>query len=184
MARANNSFYAILGILSIGPMSGYKIKAWVNEGVGYFWDIDYKQIYPALKNLVEEGMATFEVVKTENRPDSKVYKLTDKGRNEFKDWLIKPIPDGNQSTKELMLKLFFGQNIPLEININHIEKYREAKITSLREMEGIKEAIDNDSVKDAFLYYRVATINKGISQLQTEIEWCNKTIDYLKDNVK
>ena len=109
MARVNNSYYAILGILSVEPMSGYQIKSCINGGVGYFLEIDYKQIYPALKNIVADGLATYEVVKTEKGGESKRYKLTDAGFYKFREWMEKPITNGKQMSAELLLKLFYAK---------------------------------------------------------------------------
>jgi DNA-binding PadR family transcriptional regulator len=184
MARVNNSYYAIHGILSVGPMSGYQIKMWVDEGVSYFQEIDYKQIYPTLNKIVAEGLADYEVVKSGNRPESKVYHLTDQGINKFKEWLVKPIPEGKKDTNELMLKLFFGHNLPIEINVGHIERFKASRIKALQDINRLNDLIENASEKDTFWHYRMATVNKGKILYESEIDWCNKTIEYLKVNVR
>jgi Predicted transcriptional regulators len=183
MARANNSYYAILGILSIGPMSGYQIKTWVDHGIGYFWDIDYKQIYPTLKKLVDSGLADFEVVKSGSRPESKVYQLTEPGKKELQSWLSKPIAPGKQSTPELMLKLFFGHHIPVETNIEHLESFKSSIVAKLNDLEEIARDLNSKSDNDNFMHYRMTTVNRGIFQCKTEIGWCNQTIKYLKANI-
>ncbi len=183
MSRVNNSYYAILGILSIGPMSGYQIKSWVDEGVGYFWDIDYKQIYPTLKKLVDSGQATFEVIKSGRRPESKVYMLTEPGMEKLQEWLIKPIQEGKQSTPELMLKLFFGHLIPIETNIKHLERYRAFNNTTMQKLEEISDCLEGETEKDAFWHYRMATVNRGKLLRKTEVEWCNQTMEYLRSNI-
>jgi hypothetical protein len=38
--------YAILGLLSIEPMSGYDIRANLEESLAHFWSESYGQIYP------------------------------------------------------------------------------------------------------------------------------------------
>jgi DNA-binding PadR family transcriptional regulator len=165
-------------------MSGYKIKTWVDEGVGYFWDIDYKQIYPTLKKLVESGLATFEVVKSGSRPESKVYLLTDSGMEELQAWLSKPIQEGKQSTPELMLKLFFGHHIPLEKNIEHLERLKASTIATVQKLEEISECLKDETEKDAFWHYRMTTVNRGKLLRKSEIDWCNQTIEYLSANIE
>ena len=184
MSRVNNSYYAILGILSAGPMSGYQIKTWVDEGVGYFWDIDYKQIYPTLKKLVDSGLATFEVIKSGGRPESKVYQLTDLGIKALRDWLIKPIREGKQSTPELMLKLFFGHHIPIEVNIEHLERFKASTIAAIQKLEEISECLKGETEKDAFWHYRMTTVNKGKLLRKSEMDWCSQTMEYLRTNIE
>jgi DNA-binding PadR family transcriptional regulator len=182
MARVNNSYYAILGIISVGPMSGYQIKAWVDKGVGYFWDIDYKQIYPTLKKLVVSGLVTFEVVKSSNIPESKVYRLTDSGMKELQAWLTKPIQEGKQSTPELMLKLFFGHLIPVETSIEHLESFKASKTAILQSLDQISEVLNAETEKDAFWHYRMTTVNRGKLLNKSDVDWCNQTIEYLQNN--
>ena len=43
---------ALLGMLSLGPMSGYEIRQPIEESIGNFWRESFGQIYPTLKRLV------------------------------------------------------------------------------------------------------------------------------------
>jgi len=79
MAKENKSRYALLGILSICPGSGYDIKKFMEQSTGNFWNESYGQIYPMLKQLVDEGLATSRTEKHEGKPERYVYALTDKG---------------------------------------------------------------------------------------------------------
>lgn len=184
MSRVNNSYYAILGILSIGPMSGYQIKAWVDDGIGYFWDLDYKQIYPTLKKLVDSDLASFEKIKSGNRPESKVYRLTDQGMKELKEWLVKPVQEGKLSTPELLLKLFFGHHIPLETNIDHLERFQSSTIAKIQEFDKLSECLEDEPEKDAFWHYRMMLINRGKQLRRSELDWLNQTMTYLQTHIK
>ncbi|MCX7711829.1 MAG: PadR family transcriptional regulator [Clostridia bacterium] len=179
MSKTNTSYYAILGILGFGPMSGYSIKMWVEEGVGYFWDIDYKQIYPTLKKFLDEELATFKIEKTGNRPESKIYTLTDKGFAELKNWLIKPIPPGKKSRNELMLKLFFGHHIPLRVNLAHLQRFKETTLASIKAIREIKDCLEKEEIKDASWHYRLTTVMNGELIHQASIDWCNKAAEHL-----
>ena len=56
--KKSKTRFAVLGILSYGPMSGYDIKKFYEKNVAGFWSESYGQIYPILKRLAEEGLAT------------------------------------------------------------------------------------------------------------------------------
>lgn len=183
MSRINNSYYAILGILSICPMSGYQIKSWVDDGIGYFWDLDYKQIYPTLKKLVEANLATFEKSKSGSRPESKVYRLTDQGMKELKEWLGKPVQDGKQSIPELLLKLFFGHHIPVETNIEHLKRLQAKTIAKMQEFDELSKNIEQEPVKDAFWHYRMTLVNRGKLFRSSELDWCDQTMTYLQTHL-
>jgi DNA-binding PadR family transcriptional regulator len=48
--------YVILGILNLGPHSGYDIKQLADMSTRHFWATSYGQIYPELKRLSESGL--------------------------------------------------------------------------------------------------------------------------------
>ena len=76
----------ILGLLSIGPRSGYEIKATVDRSTRFFWAASYSQIYPELRRLEREGL-----IEGEESPNGgrarRVYSLTAAGREELEAWL-------------------------------------------------------------------------------------------------
>ena len=57
MAKQSTDF-ALLGLLSIEPMSGYDIRQNFQESLNFFWNESYGQIYPALKRLLARGFIT------------------------------------------------------------------------------------------------------------------------------
>jgi len=88
--RASTSRYAILGVLSIGPMSGYDVKKLIGRSIAHFWNESYGQIYPILNRLAAEGLAERRREKQRGKPDRHVYSLTAKGRGELERWLAVP----------------------------------------------------------------------------------------------
>ncbi len=100
--------YAILGMLARwGPMTGYDVKRWFDQGVGQIWSAAYGQIYKELKRLQDLGWAEMEREEQESRPDRKVYCVTPAGREALARWLserAEPV----QLRDELLLKIVFG----------------------------------------------------------------------------
>ncbi|MFH1135841.1 MAG: helix-turn-helix transcriptional regulator [Pseudomonadota bacterium] len=103
--------YSILGLLHYKDMHGYKIKKHIERHFGHMWSINYGQIYPNLKALLDEGLA---VVREDSRngdkgPPRKLYSITPKGREEFKAWLEGP-PERPMLLRDpfLMRFVFFG----------------------------------------------------------------------------
>ena len=79
--------YAILGLLQYKDMHGYRIKKLIERDFGFMWTVNYGQIYPALRSMHEQGLVTMSVVVKSNSPDRKLYSITDRGRQEFLNWL-------------------------------------------------------------------------------------------------
>ena len=90
MPRENKTKYAVLGLLTYAPLSGYDIRRIYDQSLGNFWSESYGAIYPILKRLEEEGLATREVQHQAGKPDRNVYTITELGRDELHRWLAQP----------------------------------------------------------------------------------------------
>ncbi len=90
MPRENKTKYAVLGLLIYAPLSGYDIRRIYADSLGNFWSESYGAIYPILKRLEDEGLATREVERQTGKPDRNVYTITDLGREEMHRWLAQP----------------------------------------------------------------------------------------------
>jgi len=53
----NKTRFAVLGLLSIRPMSGYDLKQVIESSTRNFWSESYGQIYPVLRELTAGGLA-------------------------------------------------------------------------------------------------------------------------------
>ena len=51
MARMNKSRFALLGLLSLGAMSGYDLRKLFEQSLIHFWSESFGQIYPMLRSL-------------------------------------------------------------------------------------------------------------------------------------
>ncbi|MFA6450039.1 MAG: PadR family transcriptional regulator [bacterium] len=105
--------YAILGLLHYGDLHGYRIKELLKRDFGYMWTVNFGQIYPALREMQEEGFVTMARVEQENAPDRKLYSITEKGDSEFRRWLDSE-PERSLTIRDPFLLRFaffgFGDN--------------------------------------------------------------------------
>ncbi|HEY3418467.1 MAG TPA: PadR family transcriptional regulator, partial [Armatimonadota bacterium] len=101
--------HAILGFLQYGPSSGYDLKEVFDLSVQHFWPADQSQIYRTLSRLEEHGWAEREVIEQEERPDKKVYHITEEGRQELRGWLTTPLPFKGGRSAPLIQVFFAGQ---------------------------------------------------------------------------
>ncbi|HMT13284.1 MAG TPA: PadR family transcriptional regulator [Aestuariivirga sp.] len=88
-----------LGILSIREASGYEIKKEIEDGsFSYFIEASFGSIYPALTQLLKDGLVSVRAEEQAGRPDKKVYAITEAGRRTLPVWLaVEPAPDKYKS---------------------------------------------------------------------------------------
>lgn len=178
MSKENKSKYALLGILSIGSMSGYDLKKFTEGTTDNFWHENYAQIYPMLKQLVREGLTNCHAEKQEGRPERYVYTLTEKGWQALREWLAEPA-ERQVERNELLLKLFFGSEIPVSVSIEHIQKFRQLQSELFRKYEAIEAHIKSEHAHNPKLPYWLITSSYGRHIAQALIAWSDETLAML-----
>jgi DNA-binding PadR family transcriptional regulator len=106
-----NTKELLLSVLMAGPATGYDIKKILEQEVSKIVDVTISNIYPALNELADEGLVTYERVEQESRPNKKVYEITEAGRAACIDALM--TCDARQRLRsEFMFILSFAPYLP------------------------------------------------------------------------
>ena len=181
MALTNKTKYALLGALSISPMSGYDIKKFSDLSISHFWNENYARIYPVLKEMEKESLVTKKTIHTEGRPPRNVYSITGKGLEELNEWLLQPI-QYRPPREELLLKLFFSSNVTVENLMEKIKAEKEKYQKLIEEFERIEGIITTDrkTKNQKGLPLWLTTVNFGKCHGEAVIKWCNQTLKTLE----
>jgi DNA-binding PadR family transcriptional regulator len=166
---------ALLGMLSLCPMTGYELRQRIEGSIGNFWSESYGQIYPTLKRLEQEGFVS---VAEGERAGSKVYALTASGHERLRAWLgVMPRPQVERN--ELLLKLFFGNLQPVEQVREQVAERRRVEVADLARYEAIEREISRVHANDAALPFWLITVRYGMAQTKSLIGWCEETLAVL-----
>ncbi|HHV13370.1 MAG TPA: PadR family transcriptional regulator [Clostridiales bacterium] len=101
--------YAILGLVNRKSMTGYDISKEFGEELINFWSAKHSQIYPELKKLVDEGLLEYKIEITGDVLEKKVYTVTEKGRQDFLEWLAKDEKIEPTPKDQFRLRSYFSQ---------------------------------------------------------------------------
>lgn len=179
VSRENKSRYAVLGMLSYMPMSGYDLRKFIESSTSNFWSESYAQIYPMLKQLTREGLTTFHAEKQEGRPERYVYELTERGWDELRGWLAEPIEHAQAERNELLLKLFFGGQVPAAYSLQHVQQFRRTLVQALQKYDDIHAMLLTEYADTRNAEYWHITLRYGMHVTRALIEWCDETIALL-----
>lgn len=179
MAAANRTSYAILGLLSQGPKSGYEIKQVVEKTISHFWKESYGHLYPTLSRLMAEGLVRREAEGGRHTRERQRYHLTDGGRAALAAWLAAPVePEGTRN--ELALKLYFGQAAPPAVGRAHLEAHREHHRRLLaRYAEDQPELEARADAGAAGALYELITLSLGVHISTARVAWCDEALNRL-----
>ncbi|HSW93022.1 MAG TPA: PadR family transcriptional regulator [Gammaproteobacteria bacterium] len=180
MTTESRTRYTVLGMLTIENLSGYEMIKIIKSSTNHFWSESEGQIYPTLAKCVKDGLATCKEYSAEKsgRP-KKIYSITEKGKKELTAWLKKEV-NPCLIRNELLLKLFFGKNIPMNDNIHHIVHHKKQIESELIFYKKIRTEIAIEHEKSPHLKYWLMTIDYGIEISKAELAWCKKTLKTLR----
>jgi DNA-binding PadR family transcriptional regulator len=176
--------YALLGVLAREPLSGYDISRRMKASVGAFWQAQRSQIYPELARLEAAGLVAHHRVEQLDRPDKKVYQITEEGRAALRRWVTEPagVP---ASRNEFVLKVYsLWLAEPRQAvafvrarEAQHRDRLDRLESTALAlEQEAGDELLRTD--RPAFGSY--ATVLAGVHAERAQVDWCTWLADRLE----
>lgn len=175
--------HAILGFLNYAPMTGYDLKKAFDASIRHFWPADQAQIYRTLKDLTRQGWVTVEVVPQEDRPNRKVYHITEAGREELRRWLR--TPTGPEDPRVPMLvKVFFAGQLADEEAVSLLEAYAAGLRARLEEYAQVPQRAAHyaeavQSPREVFFW--ALTLDYGVRLTRAALEWAEEAIRNLRN---
>jgi len=174
--------HAILGILSVAPMTGYDLKTQAfDQTVAHFWQADQSQIYRTLSKMEENGLVTYELEVQEGRPNRKVYHLTPAGRAELDRWLRteQPLPVNREP---FLVQLFFGWRLTNKTLLELVARQQAAHAERLAAYEQIPMPPLGDPSLDRMRTLWRLTLELGIAIEQTYLDWLDQCAAVIADS--
>lgn len=177
--------HAILGLLSITPMTGYDLKHRAFEGtIAHFWQADQAQIYRTLAALAESGWVESELEVQAERPNRKVYRLTAAGQQELQRWLRiqQPLPVHREP---FLVQLFFAAQLDNATILAYIaHQIAEHQALLARYQQIPLPALNDPALNREQTFWRL-TLEMGIEMEQMYLNWlaqCEATVRRLTED--
>jgi DNA-binding PadR family transcriptional regulator len=173
--RTTQTEMAVLGALSVMPMSGYALRSAIHDVLGHFWSESFGQIYPTLADLAERGLVRREGAA---RPGSSTFMLTDAGLTRLRELLAEP-PQTTPPRNGLLLRLFFGRQLGLPacrallLDAKADAEARVARFQALRD-----EVAHDDDVADERPFF-LLTISAGEHSARAALAWAEESLAVL-----
>jgi DNA-binding PadR family transcriptional regulator len=172
---------AILGILHETPMHGYELRKRLNSLLGAFRAFGYGSLYPALKDLLGQGLIAAEdpvpdtggvIVRPADRPRRSriVYRLTAEGKERLNDLLGQSGPAAWEDDGFGVHFAFFGMT-KADIRMRILEGRR----SRLEErLDGVRAAMSR--TRERLDAYTLELQRHGLESVEREVRWLNELI--------
>ncbi len=163
--------FAILGILTDGPLHGYELKRVLAASEHGFWTVSFGSLYPALRRLEKQGFIS---VSTDGGPRRKVYQLTAEGKAYFQELLESP--GTAEEDRGFTLKLSFFRYLDPDSRIGVLERRKAHLATRLAESrKSMKDSANR--TKRRMDDYTLALMNRSMSSTEADIAWLDELIE-------
>jgi PadR family transcriptional regulator AphA len=175
--------HAILGFLNYHPYTGYDLKKIFDSSVQHFWPADQSQIYRTLNRLTKQGFAEMEKVAQEDRPDRKVYHITEAGRAELMQWLAGPPPlDAPRSAP--LVQVFFSGQLSDEEVLEKFEGFAALMRGILAQYDEVPDHLgpfQEEITSEREHFFWLLTLENGIRSMRANLEWAESIIERIKN---
>jgi len=176
MARASQTETAVLGALSVMPMTGYALREAIREVLGHFWSESFGQIYPALADLEQRG----DVRRAgSGRTGASTFAITPAGEARLKELLGEPVQEV-PPRNGLMLRLFFGRQLGPQACRSLVLGARAEAERRLAQFEAIRrEPPEEETAQDR--PYWLLTVSAGEHSARAAIDWADEALAALDE---
>jgi DNA-binding PadR family transcriptional regulator len=163
--------FAILGILTDGPLHGYELKRVLADSEHGFWTVSFGSLYPALRRLEKQGFVS---VGADGGARRKVYQLTAEGKAYFQELLESP--GAGDEDRAFTLKLSFFRFLDPDSRLGVLERRRAHLTTRLAESrKSMKDSANR--TKRRMDDYTLALMNRSVSNTEADIAWLDELIE-------
>jgi PadR family transcriptional regulator AphA len=175
----------ILTVLSRRPMTGYEITRQFDTVLQYFWKASHQQVYRELAALSADARVSVREVAQRGKPDKKVYRLTRRGRDELRAWLLAP-SDYVPARVDLLVKLLatpvIGAAAMQRIFDDHESQIDEI-IGGFRQMEMACRDLPDDRKGDLDPLLMLV-LRRGILLAEAQRRWLGEVDAHLRSRTK
>jgi PadR family transcriptional regulator AphA len=180
--------YVLLGLLAREPLSGYDLKLRMERRVENFWSARHSQIYPELARLEEGGYVTHRVVEQKDRPDKKVYEVTDAGFEVLREWVTEPPSPLRTGRDELVLKAYsvwLAEPEGAVALFREQQRLHEEQLLRYEEIGAwMAEEWSEDLHRiDSPRFASYAALQRGIGYERGYADWCAWVVEQLEKGV-
>ena len=177
--------HGLLGLLNYQPMTGYELDKEFKESLAHFWQAKPQQIYRELDAMEQKGWLASERIIQEDKPNKRVYSITDEGKAEFLDWLSSPEQDIENATRvksTFFMRLFFAGEMRRKQALDLLYAYREQCLVGMKEMDEANEMMCQAEPyhdPEEAIYWKLIMMH-GEMMRKTRLDWVEKAIDMLE----
>ncbi|WP_214401690.1 PadR family transcriptional regulator [Pseudonocardia lacus] len=167
--------HALLGLLAASPATGYDLAREFERDFGrYAWQAGHASIYPELGKLAARELVQ---VVDEGPRGSKTYDITPAGREELRQWLLRP-PGSGVVRNSHVLRMFLIPVLDEDDQRAMLAAIEEQATAAAAELRVVLSTIPPSDGSPRSELGRLAA-EFGLAQYEATRAWARRTLDGL-----
>lgn len=173
----------ILGLLLLSSRTIYQLRERIDKGLNMMYSSSMGSIQAAIKKLLNCEYIQYEEV-VENGKYKKIYSITDRGKQNFIEWLSTPMEIQSSKNPELAKLYFMGfstkekREAVLQEYVSKLKEQYDILNAICKEAENVKIPDENKAI----LHYQLTAARYGKDFMKFNIEWYQKLLDEIRGN--
>ena len=172
LTQTEYAVLATLGHFGDEEVSGYDVKKFVDNALGYVWAPSKTHLYAVLRRLVDADLATRRDV-TERSRHKQLYRITARGQAVVGAWLDTPETETDPDRSIFMLKFFFGGQADPDSLLVQLRAFRDLYAGRLETYEKIRDTRPTAERRAEFTY---RALLYGIARAEAAVSWADTTL--------
>lgn len=175
----------ILGLLLLQSRTIYQLRKRINDGLNLMYSCSTGSIQAAIKKLLRNGHITVSEI-TEKGKLKKLYSITDSGKTYFNAWLNSPVDNGAAKNPELSKIYFLGfaeKETRIKLIENHIADLEKTRL-DLEKICNEGATLSSENQNNDIFYFQLQTATYGLDLMQFNIEWYNRLLKNIREQLK
>ena len=159
----------LLGLLTGQRMHGYQLNEKVEHSLGFYTKLKKSTAYYTLEKLEKEGYVRHDVEREGNRPERRVYEITEEGRSQFFKLLRSNLSEFSRAYHADDIAVGFMNHLLAPEAHELLVGKREKTLSALEQLRGIPNhghGFNN-------------VIRRSIAHLEAEVAWLDSVLDEL-----
>lgn len=173
----------ILGLLLLSSRTIYQLRERIDKGLNMMYSSSMGSIQAAIKKLLNCEYIQYEEI-VENGKYKKIYSITDRGKQNFIEWLSTPMEIQSSKNPELAKLYFMGfstkekREAVLQEYVSDLKEQYDILNAICMEAENVKIPDENKDI----LHYQLTAARYGKDFMKFNIEWYQKLLDEIRGN--
>lgn len=182
--------HGLLGLLNYSSMTGYELDKAFKASLSFFWQAKTSQIYRELDAMERQGWLNSQRIIQSEKPNKRVYTITDTGKKELAHWLSLPegdIADAMRVKSAFLMRVFFAGETSTEQSLELLRNYRQKCLEGTQGLGEAHNAILEYGAKihdgKKAKYWEIAVLYEE-SYFDAGLNWADKAIAILEKEAR